>query len=399
MKKQKLILAFSGGLDTRFCVLYLSKKGYDVITATINTGGFSPSECREIEKTALEYGAKKHILVNVEEAIYEKIITYVISFNAKYQGDYPLMCADRYIISEELVKIAKQENASAIAHGSTSNGNDQVRFDASITALDNTLEIITPIKELNLTRDEEIAYIQEKGYEVREESKRYSINQNVFGTTFSGSEIDEGKEPKEDCYVLTSLQEKRKKHITIGFEKGVPTTLNGKKDSGLKILQTLDSIAGKYGYGREIYNGDCIIGVKGRILFECPGLLLLIEAHRKLEQYTQTKAQILFSKQASELWTDLVYSGLYYEPVRKNLEAFITDAQKNVSGEVRILLSPYSAQVVEVHTSHSLTNDEICTYAQKGTWGEKEANGFIKLYGMQQNIAHNREAKASEKSL
>lgn len=392
--KPKLILAFSGGLDTSFCVVHLSQK-YDVITATINSGGFSDDELIKIEQKAKEYGAIKHYTIDVQEEIFNTVINFVIQFNAKYEQDYPLMCADRYIISEKIIKIARDEKANYVAHGSTSSGNDQVRFDTSIKALAPELEIITPIKELHLTRDQEIKFLLDKGFEIKAESKKYSINQNVFGNTLSGSEIDMHLEPKNEVFQLTKIDKDIKpntvEYFEIEYKNGIPISIDGKQQKGLNILKTLDTKVGKFGWGRNIYNGDCIIGIKGRIAFEAPGLLALIEGHRKLEQYTLTKSQIKFNQLASEQWTNFVYSGLFYEPLKYDLEAYILNNQKCVSGKVKFKLELNSLNVVEIKSPFTLTNEKIASYAQKANWSNKDADGFIKLYGLQQQIATQRD--------
>ncbi|MCG8570043.1 MAG: argininosuccinate synthase [Spirochaetes bacterium] len=389
--KQKVILAFSGGLDTTFCVIHLKEQGYDVVTATINTGGFSEEELKAIEEKSKHLGSINHYTIEAQKQIYDQIIQFVIKLNGLYENDYPVMCADRYIIAEELVKIAERESTPYVAHGSTSNGNDQVRFDASLLTLNPQIKILTPIKTLNITREEEIEFLTQKGIDVDTRIKKYSINQNVFGTTLSGSEIDQDLEPADDIYQLTKkkpgLSIDSKEYFTLDFAKGLPVALNGKQMDGLEILQKLDQLVGSFGYGYRIYTGDCIIGIKGRILFEAPGLFALIEAHRKLEQYTLSKKQLTFNEQIKNQWTDLVYSGLYYEPLVRDLESFTDHAQLRVNGQVKIKMEPNSFQVVEVHSPDSLINEKIATYAQIGSWNAEEANGFIKLYSLQQQIA------------
>ena len=390
--KEKVILAFSGGLDTTYCVVHLQEKGYDIITATINTGGFNKEKLKEIENKSISLGATKHYTIDAQEEIYNTIISKQIQMNALYQGDYPLMCADRYIISEKLIEIAKKENAKIVAHGSTANGNDQVRFNATILTLAPEIKILEPIKYLNLTRDKEIEYLENKGITVDKTVKRYSINDNVFGNTVSGSEIDNNNEPLNDAYTFTKINLKnisQEEYVVLTFENGLPIALNGKNMNGLNILKQLNSIVGKYGWGNIIYTGDCIIGIKGHLMFEAPGLLSLIEAHKKLEQYTLTENQISFNKFASEKWANHVYNGLYYEPLVKNIEAMCEDMQKRVSGEIKMKLQHNKLTVVEIKSKNSLINEDIATYAQKGTWTIDEVNGFIKLYSMQQTIAHN----------
>ena len=385
----KVVLAFSGGLDTSFCVLYLKEKGYDVVTAVVNTGGFSEEKLKEIEEKSKLLGSIKHYTVDATEGIYEKIMQYLIKLNGLYEDEYPLMCADRYIIAEEILKIAELEGTDIVAHGSTAVGNDQVRFEASLTTLSPNGKIIAPIKELNITRAKEIEYLEEKGFKVDKGLKKYSINENIFGITVSGTEIDQNKEPDEFAYTLTRRDEsKTEEYLKIEFEKGLPVKLNDEEIKGIELISKLNEILGSYGYGSKIYVGDCIIGIKGRIMFESPALLAIIEAHKKLEQIVLTKRQIMFGKQASTQWSDLVYGGLYYEPLVKNIEAYTDSVQEKVNGTVIIKVQPYSIQVVELSSPNSLVNANIAMYAQESKWSGTEANGFIKLYSMQQRLAN-----------
>jgi len=393
----KVILAFSGGLDTSFATLYLRENNYDVITVCVNTGGFSEKKLKQIEERAYQLGSKKHYNIDAQEKIFSTIIQYVIKFNALYQDDYPLMCADRYVIAEEILNIAKKENAKAVAHGSTSIGNDQVRFNSAFLSLDPNITILEPIKELGITRDKEIEYLEQRGFEVPVSTSKYSINENIFGRTVSGSEVDENKEPDNIAYELSKISNdisiNDKEYVSIEFDKGIPVKIDGIEYSGIEMIQLLNKKAGKFGIGSRIYTGDCIIGIKGRIMFEAPGLFTLIEAHRKLQQLTLTKKQQEFLKFASSYWTDLVYSGLYFEPLTKNLEIFVDSMESMVSGIVKVKLQPNKVEVVEYESENSLIDFDIATYAQKSSWDAQQVNGFIKLYTLGEVIANKRMKK------
>jgi len=384
---EKVVLAFSGGLDTSFCVLHLREKGFDVITATIDTGGLSKEELKYIENRSKELGAIKHYFVDAKKEIFDEIISYIIKANALYEGVYPLMCSDRYTIGKHMIEIAKKERASAVAHGCTGAGNDQVRIDITTMCLAPDLKIIAPIRELGMRRQQEIEYLEKKGFKVKKATKKYTINENVFGRTISGSEIDENKEPSEDAWVLTKVQKREPEHVKISFENGVPVALNGKKMHGIEILQKLNEVAGAHGYGRGLYVEDETVGIKGFQAFEAPGLLLLIEAHKALERLVLTHQQLTTKASMESTYADLSYRGLFYEPVMRDIEAFVDSTQKVVTGDVVIKLENMSAIQVSVSSPYSLVREDIARYAQATSWKGADAEAFIKLYGLQQKIA------------
>ena len=319
--------------------------------------------------------------------MFEKIVSYIIKTNGLYENSYPNMCADRYIIVEELVKIAKKEKTKFVAHGSTAMGNDQVRFDVALMTIAPDLKIITPIRETGGDREKEQEYLEKKGFFVDKVNKKYTVNQNILGITYSGSEIDLIKEPDESMFLWTKTKKTKPEYISLIFCKGIPVSLNGKTLTGFKILQKLNQQVGLFGYGRGYYTGDCVIGIKGHIAFEAPGILALIKAHQALEQLVLTKHQLLIGQFISQQFTDLLYSGKFYEPAIKDLKKFIDSQQENVGGEVILKLSPNQLQAVEVKSPFSLINPKIATYAQRCTWSGRDAEGFIKLYGLQGMIA------------
>ncbi len=388
--KQKVILAFSGGLDTSFCVPYLKEKGFDVVTLTVDTGGLSAEELEEIKEKSKKLGAIKHISVDAKKEIFDEIISNLIKANALYQGIYPNMCSDRYTIAKHLIKTAKKENAEFVAHGCTGAGNDQIRIDVTVNTLSSGLKIIAPIRELMIKRPEEIKYLEDKGFEVDNKVKKYTINTNIFGVTVSGSEIDEGKEPKEDAWQITKVTKEKPEYVEIEFKEGIPIGLNGKKMHGSDILIKLNNIAGVHGYGRGLYYEDETIGIKGIQAFEAPGLMLLIEAHKALEKAVLTKKQQKVKAILENEYADLAFNGLLYEPLIKDIEAFNDENQKAVSGKVKMKLDKKNAFLSEIKTENSLIDKKIGSYAQGGTWKGKDAESFIKFYGLQQKIAANK---------
>ena len=384
-----VILAFSGGLDTSFAVIYLKKQGYKVITVTVNTGGFTKKQLEDIKKRAASLGANKHYTVSCENEFFDKIIGNVIRANALYEGKYPLLCADRYIIAEKVVGIAQKENAEAIAHGSTAMGNDQIRFDSAFVSLAPELKILSPIKETNFSREKEVAYLAENGYSVPLISKKYSINENSMGITISGSEIDLYEEPKIESYKLTNQKpEAKSEYLKLYFKNGYPKKLNGISLTGTRIIQKLNQLVGSYGWGSDIYTGNCIIGIKGRIRFEAPGLLALIKAHQALEQLVLTKAQIDVNSVMRMYYSNHLYNGLYFDPIVKDIEGYFDINQRNVEGEVVLKLSPFNLTVASVKSPNTLVNKKIANYAQSCTWTKNDADGFIKLFTLQEKLAN-----------
>ncbi len=394
--RNKIVLAFSGGLDTSFAVLYLKEKGYDVITLTVDTGGLSKKKIKEIRTRSKQLGAKKHCFVDAKKEIFNEIISYLIKTNGLYQGIYPNMCADRYTIAKHLVKTAKKENTKVVSHGCTGAGNDQIRIDITCNCLNPKLEIIAPIRELGITRPEEIKYLKEKGFRVSKETKRYTINENIFGRTISGSEIDKNKEPSKEAWVLTKETKQKPQYFKIEFNQGIPVALNGKKMHGANILKKLNKEAGAHGYGRGLYIEDETIGIKGIQAFEAPGLLLLIKAHKALERLTLTWNQLSTKQFLDNTWANMAYRGLLHDPVIEDIQAFLNKNQKRVTGKVKIKLHQKTAFLTEVHSPNSLIREDIAKYAQQASWTGKEAQAFIKIYSLQQKIAASRKKEKKQ---
>ena len=383
---KKIVLAFSGGLDTSFCVPYLIDQGYEVHTLFVNTGGISVKEEQSITKRANELGAKKHININVEKSLWSEILIPLIQSGALYQNKYPALCSDRYLIVKESIKLCKKLKTKNIAHGCTGMGNDQIRFDLSIRA-HGKFNIITPIREIqNITknvRGYEEGYLQDKGFKVSSLHKKYSVNENLMGATISGSEIDEWEEPSSESYVLCKLPHqypKKPKTLKIKFLRGKVVAINNKKMQGADFLRSLNALGGSFGIGRSVFSSDTIIGLKGRFVFEAPGIAILMSAHRALEETVLTDKQNYVKAQVGQEWVNLVYRWFYFEPLRENLEAFLHDSQKTVSGEVTLKLTPGRVDAVAVKSKNILKSPEGA-YAQSATWSEAESKGFIKLIG------------------
>ena len=383
---KKIVLAFSGGLDTSFCVPYLIEKGFEVHTIFVNSGGVSLNEEKNISKRAYELGARKHINVSIENSLWKQIIKPLIWSGSLYQDKYPALCSDRYLIVSEAIKLCKKLNTKYISHGCTGMGNDQVRFDLSIQAFGN-YKTITPIREIQNkvtdVRGYEQEYLKNKGYKVSSIHSKYSINENIMGATVSGSEIDDWKEPSKESYILCNTPDKyplKSKTLEIEFFKGEPKKLNGKSMKGPDLLKTLNKIGGKYGIGREIFAGDTIIGIKGRFLFESPGIAILQRAHRAIEEAIFTDKQNAFKPLIGKRWVELIYGGFYFDPLTKNLENFLEDIQKPVNGKVKVLLTPGKVEAITVDSKKILKSKDAI-YAQSASWGVEESTGFIKLLG------------------
>ncbi len=396
--EKKVVLAFSGGLDTSFCVPYLIEQGYQVTTVFVDSGGVNTEEKNTIKQRALELGANEHLEVSIAEKLWEEIVTPLIYSGHWYQNQYPLLCSDRYLIVEACLKICDKLQTKNFAHGCTGMGNDQVRFDLAVNCLGD-YNIISPIREIqkltSLVRDYEKDYLIQKGFSVSNKVSSYSINENLLGTTISGSEIDLWKSPEQSSYVLTSQPcsvNNEPQQITLTFKQGKLTHLNqkvlGAEITGESVMQSLNSLGGDYSIGRGIYTGDTTIGLKGRIVFESPALHLLNMAHTALEQCVLSKAQNRFKSTIAQKWTELVYEGLFYDPLKTDLEAFLVSSQSQVTGKVTLLLTQGNALAVEVQ-SENILNNKDAVYAQSAAWSVEEALGFIKLFGQSSTIANN----------
>jgi argininosuccinate synthase len=386
-----IVLAFSGGLDTSFCIPYLQDKGYAVHTVFADTGGVDEEERDFIEKRAAELGAASHVTVDGGPAIWSGFVKPFVWAGEGYQGQYPLLVSDRYLIVDAALKRADALGTKVIAHGCTGMGNDQVRFDLAVKALGD-YEIVAPIREIQKehtqTRAYEQKYLEERGFGVRAKQKAYTINENLLGVTMSGGEIDRWEAPGEGTRgwcAPRSAWPTEPLTVTLKFEHGEAVAVDGKPLEGAKLLAKLNKLFAPYGVGRGMYTGDTVIGLKGRIVFEAPGLISLLAAHRALEDAVLTKQQNRFKPEVARKWVELVYEGFYHDPLKTDLEAFLNSSQAKVNGEVTLETRGGRVDAVAVKSPH-LLNAKGATYAQSADWGVAEAEGFIKLFGMSSTL-------------
>lgn len=386
-----IVLAFSGGLDTSFCVPYLQERGWNVHTVFADTGGVDAEEREFIEQRAAELGVASHVTVDGGPAIWSGFVKPFVWAGEGYQGQYPLLVSDRYLIVEAALARAAELGTRAIAHGCTGMGNDQVRFDLAVKALGD-YEIVAPIREIQKEHTEvrayEQAYLEERGFGVRAKQKAYTINENLLGVTLSGGEIDRWQAPGEGArgwckpragWPAESLQ------VTLRFENGEAVALDGEPMAGHLMLAKLNGLFAQYGVGRGMYTGDTTIGLKGRIVYEAPGLFALLTAHRALEEAVLSKQQNRFKPDVARKWVELVYEGFFHDPLKTDLEAFLASSQSTVNGEVTLETSGGVVNAVAVASPHIL-NAKGATYAQAADWGVAEAEGFIKLFGMSSTL-------------
>lgn len=378
----KVVLAFSGGLDTSFCVPYLkNEKNLEVHTIMVNTGGFSKEEEKAIEERALHLGAKTHTTVNAVDTYYKKGIKYLIFGNILKNSTYPLsVSSERVFQAMEVLKHVKNIGADYVAHGSTGAGNDQVRFDIVFDIMAPEVGIIAPIRDLQISRKDEIDYLQKHGFNFSWEKSKYSINQGIWGTSIGGVETlsSSGYLP-EEAYP-SQVEKEGTEIVTIGFEKGEAVSLNGKKMSPVELIYKLKEIASPYGIGRDIHIGDTIIGIKGRVGFEAAAPLIIIKAHHLLEKHVLTKGQLYWKEQLANWYGQMMHEAQYLDPLMRNIEAFLDDSQRAVTGTVEVRLQPYTFFVLGCRSDYDLMSSKFGDYgeANKSFTGE-DVIGFTKV--------------------
>ena len=390
--KKKVLLAFSGGLDTSFCARYLSvDRGFEVHTLTVDTGGFSAEELTHIEKRAHDLGVASHHTEDVTESYYEKIIRFLVFGNVLKNGTYPLsVSAERMVQALSVARYAREIGADAVCHGSTGAGNDQVRFDMALLNLAPGLEIITPIRELKLSRDAEIAYLQEHGVSFNFEKAKYSINKGLWGTSVGGKETlnSLGMLP-EDAWP-TQVTRTGQEKVVLSFDRGELRGINDHHfDHPVEAIRHLQEIAGPYGIGRDIHVGDTIIGIKGRVGFEAAAPILIIKAHHALEKHVLTKWQLSWKDQLSQFYGNWLHEGQYLDPVMRDMEAFLESSQRNVSGEVHIELFPHRYLIHGIRSPFDLMSSKFGKYGEENLgWSGEDVRGFTKIFGNQASIWH-----------
>ena len=378
----KVVLAFSGGLDTSFCVPYLkNERGLEVHTIMVNTGGFSDEEAKTIEARAISLGAASHKTVNAVDTYYAKGIKYLIFGNILKNATYPLsVSSERVFQALEVLNHVKEIGAAYVAHGSTGAGNDQVRFDIVFEVLAPEVEIIAPVREHGFTRQFEIDYLQNHGFDFSWEKAKYSINQGLWGTSIGGVETlsSDGWLP-EEAYP-TQVTKTGTEHVKIGFRKGEPVSLNGVEMSPVDVIKALREVAGPYGIGRDIHIGDTIIGIKGRVGFEAAAPMIIIKAHHLLEKHTLTKGQLYWKEQISGWYGQQMHEAMYLDPVMRDMEAMMDSMEENVTGEVEVALMPYHFSVLGCTSEHDLMSSKFGAYGEVNkSYTGRDVIGFTKV--------------------
>ncbi|MDE6653959.1 MAG: argininosuccinate synthase, partial [Muribaculaceae bacterium] len=391
--KKKVVLAFSGGLDTSFCVKYLSEElGYEVHTAIANTGGFSEDELKSIEERAYRLGAKTHTTLDVTRDYYDKSIRYMVAGNVLRNGTYPIsVSSERVFQAIATIEYAKSIGADAIAHGSTGAGNDQVRFDLTFQILAPEIEIITPTRDMTLTRDYEINYLKEHGYEADFKKMAYSINKGLWGTSIGGKETLHSEQTLPEEAYPSQVTATEPETLKLTFEKGELVGINGERYTDpIAAIRKVEEIGSKFGIGRDMHIGDTIIGIKGRVGFEAAAPILIIAAHKMLEKHTLTKWQLYWKDQIGTWYGMFLHESQYLEPVMRDMEKFLESSQQNVNGTVEIALRPYSYTLVGVDSPYDLMKTDFGEYGEVNkAWSADDVKGFTKILGNQMKIFHN----------
>lgn len=389
--KKKVVLAYSGGLDTSYCVVYLTHElDLEVHSVLVNTGGFTEDELKQVEKRAYAMGVTSHHTVDESENYYESSIKYLIFGNVLKNATYPLsVSAERVSQATAIAKYVQEIDADYVAHGSTGAGNDQVRFDMIFNILIPNIEIITPIRDKKLSREEEIAYLQQHGIELNAEKAKYSINKGIWGTSVGGKETLTSDQTLPEEAWPTPLTAKEKRTVRIDFEQGEPVGLDGERLKPVSLIQRLQEIAQPYGIGRDIHVGDTIIGIKGRVGFEAAAPIIIIKAHHTLEKHTLTKWQLSWKDQLAGFYGNWLHEGQFHDPVMRDIEAFLTSSQQVVNGTVSIELNPHRFHIIGIESENDLMSNKFGSYGEmNNAWTGDDVKGFSKIFGNQVMIWH-----------
>ena len=383
---KKVVLAYSGGLDTSYCVKYLSEEmGFEVYTALANTGGFTPGELAAIEEKAYDLGARRHVTLDVTAEYYDKCIKYMIFGNVLRNKTYPVsVSSERTFQALAIVRYAKEIGVDALAHGSTGAGNDQVRFDLCFSVFAPGMEIITPTRDLKLSREEEIAYLKSKGVERDWSKMAYSINKGLWGTSVGGCETLSSHLSLPDEAYPSAAWKAGEETLTLSFERGEPCAINGERYTDkIEAIRQVEALAGGWAIGRDTHVGDTIVGIKGRVGFEAAAPLIIIKAHELLEKHTLTKWQAYWKEQLANWYGMFLHEAMYGEPVMRNIESFLQDSQRYVSGSVRVRMRPYCFELLGVESEHDLMNVSFARYGEEtSAWTAEDVKGFTRILSM-----------------
>jgi argininosuccinate synthase len=398
MLKDKVVLAYSGGLDTSVCIKYLQTiHNHDVITVTVDCG--QKDDFKKIEKKAKAIGAIKHIYIDAKEEFALNYVIPCIKANGLYQGKYPLATAlARPLIATKTTEVANKEGATAIAHGCTGKGNDQIRFDVTIRSINPKLKIIAPIRDMNLTRDIEMKFAKEQNIPISVEASKYSIDLNIWGRAIEGGNIEDPYfEPPEDAFQIVKFSNGKAGYLELEFEDGIPIAADGKHMNMNTLIEYVNEKVGSFGVGIIDHIEDRVIGIKSREVYEAPAGVAIIEAHKDLEKMVLTKHELRFKQFVDEQWSWLIYSGLWQDPLRGDLDRFIDATQNRVNGKVKIKMQKGSLRVVGRESKYSLYKNDLATYAAGSTFDQGLAKGFVEIWGLQSIIANTIESNSKLK--
>lgn len=391
MSKKKVVLAFSGGLDTSFCCIYLAQDlNLEVHSVVVNTGGFDEKELKQIEERALSLGVASHNVIDETANYYNDSIKYLIFGNVLKNATYPLsVSAERVCQATAIANYAKKIEAECVAHGSTGAGNDQVRFDMIFDILIPKVEVITPIRDLKLSREEEIDYLKKHGVEINTEKAKYSINKGLWGTSVGGKETLTSNEYLPEESWPTPITKTNPERISIDFIKGEPVALNNEKMTSVEVIQKLQDLAQPFGIGRDIHVGDTIIGIKGRVGFEAASPIILVKAHHTLEKHVLTKWQLSWKDQLGAFYGNFLHEGQFHDPIMRDIEAFLQSSQETVNGKVIVELHPNYFTIIGIESENDLMSNKFGTYGEmNNSWTGEDVKGFSKIFGNQVSIWH-----------